>query len=95
MRENEFQPALIKELEKMFPGCIVLKNDANYIQGFPDLTVLYKNKWAILEAKRCKSAGKRPNQPYYVDLLDSMSFSRFIRPENKVEVLHELREFFQ
>ncbi len=95
MRENEFQSKLIEELYQLFPGCLVLKNDPNYIQGIPDLTVLYKDKWALLEAKRCALAKKRPNQEYYVNKLNKMSFSRFIRPENKEEVLHELRNFFQ
>ena len=91
MAENKFQEALVKELETLLPGSIVLKNDPNYIQGIPDLTILYKNKWAALEVKDSKSATKRPNQSYYVDLLDGMSFSRVIYPENKEEVLDELQ----
>lgn len=91
MAENKFQESLVKDLEEMFPGSIVLKNDPNYIQGIPDLTILYKNKWAALEVKDSKDAPVRPNQPYYVDLLDGMSFSRFIYPENKEEVLDELQ----
>lgn len=93
-RENEFQSGLIKEIKRMFPGCMVLKNDPNYIQGFPDLTVLYDDKWAVLEVKRSANASKRPNQGYYVDKLDGMSFSRFICPENKEEVLRELQQVF-
>ena len=46
-RESKFQSELIKELYELFPGCIVLKNDANYIQGFPDLTILYRPFWAV------------------------------------------------
>ena len=91
MAENKFQEKLVKELETRFPGSIVLKNDPNYIQGIPDLTILYKNKWAALEVKDSENAPHRPNQPYYVDLLDKMSFSRFIYPENKEEVLDELQ----
>ena len=92
--ERNFQAKLIKELKTLFPGCIIMKNDSSYIQGIPDLLVLYKNKWASLEVKQFASANKRPNQEYYVDLMDDMSFSRFIYPENKDEVLQELYEVF-
>lgn len=95
MLENNFQSKLIKELKEMFPGCVVLKNDPNYIQGFPDLTILYFNKWAVLECKKSEDEPCQPNQPYYVDKLDGMSFSRFIYPENKEEVLYELQQAFQ
>ena len=95
MLENKFQSKLIKELKKIFPGCIVMKNDSSYIQGIPDLLVLYKNKWASLEVKKSANASKRPNQQYYVDLMNKMSFARFISPENKKEVLDELRKTFK
>lgn len=94
MRESKFQADLKKELKQMFPGCIVTKLDSSDIQGIPDLLVLYKNKWATLENKKSKTASKRPNQDYYVDKMNEMSFSRFIYPENKEEVLNELRETF-
>lgn len=93
--ESRFQSGLIKELKDLFPGCIVLKNDPTYIQGFPDLTVLYKDKWCTLECKRSASAPKQPNQKYYVDKTNDMSFSRFIFPENKDEVLTELELYFE
>lgn len=66
MLENKFQANLIKELKKLFPGCIVMKNDASYIQGIPDLLILYNDKWASLECKKSASANKQPNQEYYV-----------------------------
>ena len=94
-KENQFQSNLKKELEKRFPGCIVPKLDANNIQGIPDLLVLYKNKWATLENKRNSKASKQPNQEYYVNRMNEMSFSRFIYPENKDEVLNELTEMFK
>lgn len=94
MLENSFQAQLIKDLKRMFVGCIVMKNDSGYIQGFPDLLVLYNNKWASLECKKSAGARKQPNQEYYVDLLNKMSFSRFIYPENKEEVLYELQQSF-
>lgn len=92
--ESKFQKELMDEIRKQYPGCIILKNDSSYIQGFPDWTILYKNKWAVLEAKRSRTADKQPNQPYYVDKLNSMSYSRFVYPENKDEVLQELQQIF-
>lgn len=94
MRESGFQARLIRTLKDRFPGCVVLKNDANYIQGIPDLTVFYKNKWAMLECKKSENESHQPNQDYYVERMDDMSFARFIFPENEEEVLNELeREF--
>lgn len=92
MLERNFQSKLIKEIKENFPGCVVLKNDEQYIQGFPDLTILHGKKWAVLETKRSTKASRRPNQSYYVNKLDAMSFSRFISPENKEEVMNELSE---
>lgn len=94
MKENEYQGRLIKKIKERFPGCEVLKNDPNYIQGVPDLTILYKDKWAALECKRSADATLRPNQSYYISKFDSMSFSRLIYPENEEEVLNELQQSF-
>lgn len=93
--ESKFQSELIKELKKIFKGCLVMKLDAGYIQGIPDLLVLYKDKWATLECKKSANASKRPNQEYYVDMMNKMSFSRFVCPENKEEILNELRKSFK
>ena len=93
--ESGFQDKLIKELKIMFPGCIVMKNDSSYIQGIPDLLILNCDKWASLECKRNANAAKQPNQEYYVGLMNEMSFSKFIYPENKEEVLHELQQAFE
>lgn len=92
--ESKFQKDLTDQIKEEFPGCLVMKNDSGYIQGIPDWTILYKDKWAVLEAKRNKDADKQPNQPYYVDKLNNMSFSRFVYPENKEEVMKELHTFF-
>jgi hypothetical protein len=89
--ERSFQAGLIRELKRTFSGCLVMKMDAGYTQGIPDLLILYKNRWAALECKRTERAKKRPNQEYYVKRMDEMSFSRFITPENKEMVLRELR----
>lgn len=94
MRENKFQGDLIKELKAMFPGIIIMKNDANYIQGIPDLILLYNDKWAALECKQSKGAKHRPNQDYYIDKMSNMSYASFIYPENKEEVLLELQNTF-
>lgn len=93
--ENKFQSDLIKELKKIFVGCVITKLDSSHIQGIPDLLILYKNKWATLECKKSAKATHRPNQEYYVDMMDAMSFSRFIYPENKEDVLNELQQSFK
>lgn len=95
MKESKFQSNLIKKIKEMFEGCLVLKNDPNHIQGIPDILILYKNKWAALENKKCSNASHQPNQDYYVELMNKMSFSRFIYPENEKEVLDELQRAFQ
>ena len=92
--ESGFQKDLIDEIKKRYPGCICIKNDSGYVQGFPDWTIFYKDKWAVLEAKKEKNAKKQPNQPYYVEKLNDMSFSRFVYPENKDEVLRDLHLHF-
>lgn len=94
MLENRFKTNLIKELEEMFPGCMVLHLDPNEFQGIPDLLILYENKWAALEGKKSARASHQPNQDYYVDLMNRMSFASFIYPENKEEVLNELQQAF-
>ena len=95
MLENKFQADLVKDLKNKFTGCIVTKLDSGHIQGIPDLLVLYKDKWATLECKKSANAKKQPNQEYYVDKMNQMSFSRFICPENKEEVLHDLEQTFK
>ena len=90
--ERDFQARLIKELKQIFKGCIIMKNDSSYIQGIPDLLILYRDKWAALEVKKSKTASHRPNQEYYVELMDEMSYASFIYPENKEEVLYELQQ---
>ena len=92
MRESQFQSQLIKKLNKMLPGIIVLKNDPNYIQGIPDLILLYKNRWAALEVKRGATASVRPNQAHYVRTMYAMSYAAFIYPENESEILNEVQQ---
>lgn len=92
--EGKFQDALIAELEDSYQGCMILKNDANYRQGIPDLLILFRNKWALLEVKKSAKEKPRPNQPWYVAWGQRNSFGAFIYPENRDEVLEDLREFF-
>lgn len=94
MLENKFQANIIKKIKTIFPNAIVVKNDPGYIQGIPDLTVFNEDRWATLECKKKANAKHQPNQDYYVDKMDHMSFSRFIYPENKEEVLNDLRVHF-
>lgn len=92
MNENKFQANLIREIQTRFPGCIVMKNDSSYIQGIPDLLILYKDRWASLEVKKDEKASHRPNQDYYVQKMNEMSFSKFVYPENRKEIMCELEQ---
>lgn len=95
MKESEFQKSLKDEIRKRFPCCVILKNDANGIQGFPDLTLLFGRLWAVLEVKKDSRAAHRPNQDYYIQKLkDSGGFASFVYPENKEEVLDALERWF-
>ena len=93
--ESKFQKELMDEIKKRYPECVIVKNDSGYIQGFPDWTILYKDRWAVLETKRSKDASKQPNQSYYVSKLNNMSYSSFVYPENKEEVLNGLQQAFE
>lgn len=90
MLESKFQKELVSELKDMFPGALIFKNDTK--QGFPDLTILYNDRWALLECKRSQDADHQPNQDYYIDKANGMSFASFIFPENKQEVLNGLQQ---
>lgn len=92
--ESEFQKELMDEIRETYPGCFIVKNDSGYIQGIPDWTIFYKDKWAVLECKRYEGADRQPNQDSYIEQLDWMSFARFVYPENKDEVLEELHFHF-
>jgi hypothetical protein len=92
MRESQFQAKLIKDLKELFPGCVVIKNDPNYQQGFPDLLILYKRRWAALECKASESSSQQPNQAYWVDTLEEMSYAAFINPSNREQVISGLQQ---
>ncbi len=94
MTEAQFQTKLIKKIKAMFPGCVAIKNDAGYQQGMPDWTILYNTHWASLEVKASRASARQPNQEYFVEQLDGMSFAAVIYPENEEEVLLALEQAF-
>jgi len=94
MRESVYQRSIIERLEDEFPGCVVLKNDASYIQGMPDLLVLYRDKWAMLEVKTSRDSPMRPNQEHYISLLSQMSYAAFVYPEIEDRIFYELQHTF-
>lgn len=94
MREAVYQAGLVQRIQEWFPGCYVLRNNPLDVQGLPDLLVLYGTQWAMLEAKASRRAKVQPNQAYYSDMFNGMSFSAFICPENEEEVLHGLQSAF-
>lgn len=95
MNENKFQHSLIKKIQNKLPDAMILKNDSGYIQGIPDLIVLNGSKWAALECKRSRNAKHRPNQDFYVDKMNDMSYAAFVYPENEEEVLDDLQRSLQ
>lgn len=94
MLESKFKTKLKKEIEARFPGSMVFHLDPGDLQGIPDLIVLHENKWFALEGKKTEKASHRPNQDYYVDLMNEMSGAAFVYPENKNEVLNSMSEYF-
>lgn len=94
-QESTFKQQLIRQIQMNFPGAIVLKADANYLQGIPDHIVLWKEKWAAFEAKRSLNSPHQKNQDYYVKLLNTMSLSAFVYPENQEWFLDELQQSFR
>jgi hypothetical protein len=93
MLESDYQAELIPRIKARLPGCLITKNDANYIQGIPDLTVHYGSKWAFLEVKASETSKERPNQRYYIETWGPVSFAMFIYPENEVDVLDKLAAY--
>ena len=91
MKESVYQARIIRRLNKVFPGCLVIKNDPTYIQGIPDLLILFGLRWAALEVKTSEKAPTQPNQPYYISLLSEMSYAAFVYPENEETVFYELQ----
>lgn len=92
--ERDYQRTLIRRIEQRFPGCYILKLDSNYQQGIPDLLILFGCRWAMLEVKLNPSSPKRPNQRYFVDYFNEMSFASFVDPSTEEEVLDAIEQAF-
>lgn len=94
--ESTFQKEVLRpELDRRFPGCLIIKGNSAVRQGVPDWIVLWGPRWGFLEAKRSRSATLQTNQEYYVELLDEMSFAAFIDPSNYMEVLDQMERAFK
>jgi hypothetical protein len=94
LAERHYQAGLIKKLRRIFEGIVILKNDSGYMQGVPDLILLFGPYWAMLEVKADKDSPFQPNQEYYLEQLNAMSFAACIYPENESEVLRALQQAF-
>ena len=92
MRESAYQARLIKKLRRLFPGCVILKNDPEYMQGVPDLIILFGGRWACLEVKASAISSVQPNQDYWIEYLNNMWFAAFIYPQNEAEILDALQQ---
>lgn len=90
--ETKYQRGLIKKIKDALPGCVVIKNDPRSRQGIPDILVLHRDTWGMLEVKAHESSPHQPNQDHYVDLFSNMSFASFVCPENEQEVLDALQQ---
>lgn len=91
MNERQYQIRLVRKLDRMFPGAFIIKNDPRTTQGLPDILILYKKRWGMLEVKLSGDSPVQPNQEYYVDLFNGMSFASFIDPTNEEAVIHDLQ----
>jgi hypothetical protein len=94
-RESRFQTRFQNDLREIFPGIVIVKAQTGFIQGFTDRLLLYRDKWAALEFKESAEAVPQVNQPYWVDLLNTMSYAAFVYPENGRDVLRDLQLTFQ
>lgn len=94
--ERDFQQKLIKDIKNEFPHSIVKKNDSGHIQGIPDLSVDIGPYSLHLEVKKSSKAPFRPNQKHFIEHYNSHGgFARAIYPENKKDILNEMKEFIQ
>ena len=97
--EGIFKKKLIAELEKEFPDCLITKLEADFNTWIPDVLIVDGPRWATLEVKASKADVTKPRknkeaQDYYVKKMRRMSYSSYVYPENKEEVLNELKVHF-
>lgn len=90
--ETSYQAGLVRTLERMFPGCFIVRNDPAINQGVPDLLILWGARWAMLEVKKSAREPYQPNQEFYLDRFNDMSFASAIYPENEESVLDDLQQ---
>lgn len=100
-QEEVYQANLIRRLEHMFPGCVVVRLDPRFVdfyvegkrysQGVADILILFGSRWAMLEVKAAIDAPVQPNQPYFINMFDALSYAAFISPENEEEILYDLQ----
>jgi len=91
MKESVYQRNLIIRLEQLFPECLIIKNDPQLRQGILDLLILFNDHWAMLEVKASEDSPLQPNQNYYIEKFDDMSYASLIYPEIEEQVLNELQ----
>lgn len=91
--ESEFQAKLIRKLRRLFPGCTIEKF-SDFRQGYPDLIILWRGLWAVLEVKASANSIEQPNQRPYIEMFSRQTFARFIYPENERETLDALQRSF-
>jgi hypothetical protein len=93
--ESDFESDLRRDVTQLIlPGSYMFKLDSSQQQGIPDRLILWRDRWAILEVKRSANSPFRPNQEWYIDQFNQMSYSSVIYPENKEAVLNELQYAF-
>lgn len=97
--ETDFQRDVKKDILKRIPGSRVFKLDPGRTvgvpQGWPDLLILYKGRWAALEIKKTSKAHRQPNQGLYIDRISEHTYASFISPENKEEVIDAMARSFE
>ena len=91
-RESAYQAKLIQKIKTLLPGCYVTTDLKD--QGLPDILILFRDRWAMLECKRSAREATQPNQEYWVNHYNELSFASFIYPENEEQVLSELQSAF-